>query len=77
MDKLEIAKLVQLNNREEAEAILDYTDLLNNIQSSTLTEEEKTEITAQINEIIGDELNHQQRLQEIYTYLTQIQISAD
>ena len=72
-----IAKLVQFNNKAEAQAIEDYTDFLNSILDSNLNEEDKTNIASVINEIISDELNHQQKLQEIYTFLTNIEPNKD
>lgn len=72
-----IAKLVQFNNKAEAQAIEDYTDFLNALLESTLQEEDKTNIASIISEIISDELNHQQKLQEIYTFLTSIEPNKD
>lgn len=67
-----IATLVQTNNKAEAEAIEYYTDFLDNVQNSTLPDEQKSHIKAVIDEIIADELNHQILLQQIYTELTGI-----
>ena len=69
---LEIARYASMNNKDEADAISKYTDFIIKIKSSILSDAEKSEIIAVIEEIIADELNHQTRLEEIYTYLTGI-----
>ena len=69
---LKIASLVQANNKDEAEAIKGYTDLLAFTMSSNISSEDKQVIADTINEIISDELNHQKRLSELYTKLTNI-----
>lgn len=76
MDKiteLEIAREVQYNNKAEAQAIEDYTDFLDKVERSSLEEEDKDFIRATINEIISDEMNHQERLQELYSLLSSIE----
>ena len=69
----ELAKEIEFNAKAEAQAVYDYTELLGKIAESGLNENEKSGITDIINEIIADELNHQNRLQEVYTYLTGIE----
>ena len=69
----EISSLIQDNNKDEAEAISNYTKLLDAVSKSTLEEYEIEKIFDIIREIIADELNHQKRLQEIYTLLTSIE----
>ena len=69
----ELAKEIEFNAKAEAQAVYDYTELLGKIAESGLNENEKGGITDIINEIIADELNHQNRLQEVYTYLTGIE----
>lgn len=68
-----ISKLIQFNNKAEAQAIQDYVDLLSAVAGSNLTLEDKEYITSVVNEIIADELNHQERLQELFTGLTDIE----
>lgn len=68
-----IAKMVQFNNKAEAQAIEDYSDFLKSVVESELDESFKNYIVSVISEIIGDELNHQEKLQEIYTALTNIE----
>lgn len=73
----EISALIQRNNEDEAVAIKGYTELLDVVFKSDLANEEKEKIFSVIKEIISDELNHQQRLQEIYTILTDIKPNID
>lgn len=68
-----IAKFVQFNNKAEAQAIEDYTDFLKHVSESDLSDDYKTYIKNVINEIISDELNHQEKLQQVYTILTNIE----
>lgn len=68
-----IAKMVQFNNKSEAQAIEDYTDFLKLVVESEIDEDYKKYIVSVINEIVSDELNHQEKLQEIYTALTNIE----
>lgn len=72
INKLDIARYASMNNKDEADAISKYTDFINKIEVSELSDAEKSEIIAVVEEIIADELNHQTRLEEIYTYLTGI-----
>ena len=73
----EIAKIIQENNKDEAEAIAGYSALLEKVLESELKDKEKAEISLQVREIISDELNHQQKLQELYTMITLIQPNKD
>ena len=72
---LEIAKAIQENNKDEAIAIAGYTELLKDIYSSNLDVVDKQKCNDYIQEIISDELNHQQKLQELYTMLTGIEVN--
>ena len=72
VSKLDIARYASMNNKDEADAIAKYTDFIAMIKASELSDAEQSEIIAVIEEIIADELNHQTRLEEIYTYLTGI-----
>lgn len=77
MDILEIAKEIEFNAKAEADAVLYYTELLKTILASNLDEEDKQVISAVINEIISDELNHQAKLKTLYIQLTGIQENGD
>lgn len=70
-DILEIAKDIQKNNKDEASAIAGYTELMQKIFNSGL--EDKEEMTTTIEEIIADELNHQELLKKLYVDLTDIE----
>lgn len=73
MDILEIAKETELNEKAEAQAVVDYTEMLNKIMSSEIEEEVKSVAIETIREIIADELNHQMKLGELYVLLTGIE----
>jgi rubrerythrin len=72
-----IARLVQFNNKAEAQAIEDYVNFLNSVAESDLPMSDKEYITNVINEIIADELNHQEKLQDLFTGLTDIEPNKD
>ena len=71
--KAKIAQLLQENNKDEAEAISNYTELLAIIPEFELEEDLSQELMEAITEIIADELNHQQVLNELYIKLTEIE----
>lgn len=73
----EISALIQRNNEDEAVAIKGYTELLDLVFKSDLTNENKEQIFASIKEIISDELNHQQKLQQLYSLLTGVEPNID
>lgn len=77
VSKLDIARYASMNNKDEADAIAKYTDFIIKIKSSELSDAEKSEIIAIVEEIIADELNHQKRLEEIYIYLTDIKANKE
>lgn len=77
MGVLEIAKSVQDNLKAEGQAISDYTSLLILIANSTLEQQEQQEVSAIINELIADELNHEKKLNELYSSLTEIEAKND
>ena len=77
MDILEIAKLLQFNEKAEAQAVLDYTELLNSVLNSKIDEDLKQEIVNSISEIVSDELNHQMKLGQLYVLLTGIEPNKD
>ena len=70
---LELAKLMQFNEKSEAQAIEDYTELLKKVDELEVEEELKKHIRSEINEIISDELNHQMRLGQLFVMLTGIE----
>lgn len=72
-DILELAKVIEENESAEAVAIKDYTDFLNLLDGTTISEADKSFIKDTIHEIISDELNHQTRLKTLYTMLTGIE----
>ena len=70
--KMEIADLVEFNDKEEANAIINYNELLTEVKNSDLTKSQKERFESEIYEIIGDELNHQERLKMLYSLITGI-----
>lgn len=70
--KMEIANLVEFNDKEEANAIINYNELLAAVKNSDLTKSQKERFESEIYEIIGDELNHQERLKMLYSLVTGI-----
>lgn len=72
-DILEIAKTAQYNSKMEAGAIQDYTEFMKIVLNSGVEENLKTEIISIIEELIADELNHQEKLNALYVELTDIQ----
>lgn len=77
MNELEIAKLLQTNLKEEAQAVIDYTDFIKNVIESELDEAGKDQIISTIEEIVADELNHQMKLGQLYVALTGIEPKGD
>lgn len=76
-DILDIAKEVEFNEKAEAQAVYDYTELMKKVLSSDLEEDAKQEIFSSISEIISDELNHQMKLGKLYVLLTEIEPNKD
>lgn len=70
--KLDIANLIEFNDKEEANAIINYNELLEAVKTSDLSKSQKDRIESEIYEIIGDELNHQERLKMLYSLITGI-----
>lgn len=77
VDKMCVADDIQRNITAEADAIEKYNHLLDLIKDSDLSANKKEVLNSNIYEIIGDELNHQTRLQELYTLVTGIKESKD
>ena len=75
--KLEIANLIEFNDKEEANAITNYNELLTAVNNSDLTNTQKERVQSEIYEIIGDELNHQERLKMLYSLITGIKENKD
>lgn len=75
--KMEIANLVEFNDKEEANAIINYNNLLTAVKDSDLSKSQKEKFESEIYEIIGDELNHQERLKMLYSLVTSIKENKD
>ena len=73
----DIANLIEFNDKEEANAIINYNDLLEAVRESDLSKNKKEKIESEIYEIIGDELNHQERLKMLYSLVTNIKENKD
>lgn len=76
MSELEIAKLTQFNEKAEAQAVEDYTEMIKRVLESDLEEGKKSVLVDTISELISDELNHQMKLGELYVMLTGIEPNA-
>ena len=76
-NKMDIANLIEFNDKEEANAIINYNDLLTAVNNSDLPKSTKERIESEIYEIIGDELNHQERLKMLYSLVTSIKENKD
>lgn len=77
MNELELAKAIEFNLKAEAQAVLDYSEMLNQVLTSEIDEEKKETIVDSISEIVSDELNHQMKLGKLYVYLTGIEPNKD
>ena len=75
--KMDIANLIQFNDKEEANAIINYNDLLTAARNSDLSKAQMERLEAEIYEIIGDELNHQEGLKMLYSLVTSIKEQED
>lgn len=75
--KMEMANLVEFNDKEEANAIINYNELLTAVKNSDLTKSQRDRFESEIYEIIGDELNHQERLKMLYSLITDIKESKE
>lgn len=73
VSKSEIAEKLQFNQKAEAQAILDYTRLIAEINNSEIEEPDRTAFISTISELISDELNHQEKLFELYVALSGIE----
>lgn len=77
VSKSEIAEKLQYNQKEEAQAILDYTRLIAEINNSEIEEPDRTAFISTISELISDELNHQEKLFGLYVALSGIEPNKD
>lgn len=68
-----IAKELQENNKDEAEAISKYTKLLGELDEIDFDHKTKKQLIDDISEIISDELNHQEKLKKWYVKITNIE----
>lgn len=74
---LRIANEMQFNEKAEAQAVYDYTNTIDRVLSTNLEEDTKQKVIESINEIISDELNHKEKLRQLYVYLTGIEPNKD
>lgn len=72
LGKESIAIEIQDNIKAEADAIRDYNVLLGHVRESNLPKSQIERIEAEVYEIIGDELNHQDRLKTLYSAVSGI-----
>ncbi len=79
MDIYEFLKKIKFNSKEEAQAIIDYTELLESLSTSDfeIDEEKKEEIAKVIFEIIQDEQDHELKLMSLYSELSGIEPKGD
>lgn len=70
--KLRLSNEIQSNITAEADAIEKYNFLLAVIDESDLPSAKKEVLQSRVYEIVGDELNHQTVLKELYTLVTGI-----
>ena len=75
--QMEIANLIEFNDKEEANAIINYNELLTAVRNSDVPKNKIEGIESEIYEIIGDELNHQERLKMLYSLVTSIKEQKD
>lgn len=76
MEEFELAKLIEFNQKAEAQAVFDYTELLK--QVSTVSDTEiKEKVVAVVSEIIADELNHNAELQKLYEEIVGIEAKKE
>lgn len=72
MNIYEILNKIKFNSKEEAQAIIGYTELLQAVEIADLTADAKSLIQEAIAEIIADEQNHEQRLIGLYAAISGI-----
>ena len=74
---LQVSDESQFNDKEEANAIQNYSRLLDMVDKSDLPRMKKEVIQSAVYEIISDELNHQQKLQDLYSLVTGIKANKE
>lgn len=74
---LQVSDELQFNDKEEANAIQNYNRLLDMVDKSDLPRMKKEVIQSAVYEIISDELNHQQKLQDLYSLVTGIKANKE
>ena len=74
---LQVSDELQCNDKEEANAIQNYNRLLDMVDKSDLPRMKKEVIQSAVYEIISDELNHQQKLQDLYSLVTGIKANKE
>lgn len=77
MGVIDTVSQVLYNANAENKAVSDYTFMINAVNKSELDYDTKEKIFDIINEIISDELNHANKLLELYTMLTGIEPNKD
>lgn len=73
----ELAKATEFNAKAEAQAIYDYSEMMKYIDQAPILPDEKDEMKLIIAEIISDELNHQEKLRQLYIKLTAVSPNKD
>lgn len=73
----ELAKATEFNAKAEAQAIYDYSEMMKFIDQAPILPDEKDEMKLIIAEIISDELNHQEKLRQLYVKLTAVLPNKD
>ena len=73
----ELAKATEFNAKAAAQAIYDYSEMMKYIDQAPVLPDEKDERKSIIAEIISDELNHQEKLRQLYVKLTEISPNKD
>ena len=62
---------------DEAQAIKGYSELLDLVANSEINSDDRQTIFDVVTEIIGDELNHMERLGKLYEKISGIQAKGD
>ena len=75
---IDMANELQYNIKAEANAITDYNRLLDMVnKAEDIKGDQKLAIIGAVYEIIGDELNHQNVLKDLYSLITGIKAKTD
>lgn len=75
---IDMATELQYNIKAEANAITDYNRLLDMVnKAEDIKGDQKLAIIGAVYEIIGDELNHQNVLENLYSLITGIKAKTD